>query len=73
LTNYKTFILYQNGKKVAEVSIIGEDLKPDKSKFKEFSQLLERFLSFSTPEIDSPEELARYLTKKARLLRDIVK
>lgn len=72
LTNYRNFILYQNGENISDVPLVKDDLKPDNSQFKDFEYLVERFTTFSMPEITSPEALAIYLAKKARLMKDIV-
>jgi len=72
LTNYKDFILYQNGKKVLDIAILDEDFELIESSIERFYRLVQQFLSVSTPEIKSVKELAKFLAKRARILRDIV-
>jgi len=72
LTNYKEFILYQNGEKVEDVVILDDDLNLIEANIEKFERLIERFLSLSTPEIKEPTKLAEFLAKRARLLRDAI-
>ncbi|AEF95815.1 type ISP restriction/modification enzyme [Methanotorris igneus] len=72
LTNYKEFVLYQNGEKVEDVVILDDDLNLIEANIEKFEKLIERFLSLSTPEIKEPSKLAEFLAKRARLLRDAI-
>jgi len=72
LTNYLDFILYQRGEKVDEVSLLDENFNLIESNVERFQRLIERFLSFTVPKIKDPENLARILAKRARILKDIV-
>ncbi|NJE09231.1 N-6 DNA methylase [Thermococcus sp. M39] len=72
LTNYKDFILYQDGKKVEEVSLLDDDFSLIERNIEKFNRLLERFLSKTAPKIKTPEELALFLAKRARILKDVV-
>jgi predicted helicase len=72
LTNYREFILFQNGEKVGDVVILDDDLNLIEANIEKFEELIERFLSLSTPEIKEPSKLAEFLAKRARLLRDAI-
>jgi len=72
LTNYRDFVLYQNGKKVLDVAILDEDFELIESGIERFYRLVQQFLSVSTPIIKNVKELAEFLAKRARILRDIV-
>lgn len=72
MTDYKDFILYQNGKKVLDVAILDENFELIESGIERFYRLVQQFLSVSTPEIKSVKELAKFLAKRVRILRNIV-
>jgi len=72
LTNYRDFILYQNGEKVEEVSIIDENFNLIELNLERFQRLIDRFLSFTIPKIKEPELLAEILARRAMVLKDIV-
>ncbi len=72
LTNYKEFVLYQNGEKVEDIVILDDNLNLIEANIEKFERLIERFLSLSTPEIKEPSKLAEFLAKRARLLRDAI-
>jgi len=72
LTNYRDFILYQRGEKVDEVSLLDDDFNLIESNVEKFQRLIERFLSFTVPKIRDPENLAKILAKRARILKDVV-
>ncbi|MBO8174167.1 MAG: N-6 DNA methylase [Thermococcus sp.] len=72
LTNYKDFILYQDGEEVAGVTLLDDNFNLIERNIEKFNHLLERFLSKTTPKIKTPEELALFLAKRARILKDVV-
>jgi len=79
LTNYCRFILLRNGEKVLDVPLFTlSDL--DNSRFKisaeritEFGKLMDTFLTYRSLSIKTSEVLARELSKKAILVKDIAK
>lgn len=79
LTNYCRFILIRNGENVLDVPLFTlSDL--DNSRFKisperiaEFGKLMDTFLTYRSLSIKSSEALARELSKKAILVKDIAK
>ena len=79
LTNYCRFILLRNGEKVLDVPLFTlTDL--DNSRFKisaeriaEFGKLMDTFLTYRSLSIKTSEALARELSKKAILVKDIAK
>ncbi|MCI0493413.1 N-6 DNA methylase, partial [candidate division KSB1 bacterium] len=76
LTNFTEFRLYREGQLVDKISItrhtIAQKLNvvPPLEKEQEFYHLLERFFSFSLPNIRSARTLALELAKRTRFLRD---
>lgn len=78
LTNFFEFRLYRNGSLVDEVriadptSIYGLKGVPPAQNEGAFSNLLEKFFSFSFPSITSAQPLAVELAKRTRFLRDEV-
>lgn len=72
LTNYRDFILYQNGEKVEEVLLIDENFNLIESNIERFQRLIDRFLSFTIPKIQEPELLAKILAQRTMILKDIV-
>lgn len=72
LTNYRDFILYQDNKEVASVTLLDENFNLIERNIEKFNRLLERFLSKTTPKIKTPKELALFLAKRARILKDVV-
>ena len=79
LTNYCRFVLLRNREKVLDVSLFSL-LDLDNSKFKvspehisDFGKLMDTFLSYRSLSIKSSEVLARELSKKAILVKDIAK
>lgn len=79
LTNYRRFILIRNNQKIFDFNLFNlSDL--DNSKFTISDDKLDTFLNFineffdyKLPTITSAEELARELSKKAKLLKDLAK
>lgn len=76
LTNFHEFRLYREGQLIERTSIARfftlKELKqvPDVEKQAEFIKLLERFLSFRIPRINTASSLAIELAKRTRFLRD---
>ncbi|MBI5971520.1 MAG: N-6 DNA methylase [Deltaproteobacteria bacterium] len=79
LTNFLEFRLYRDGERVAEALIarpvILHKLKtpPPLEKEREFTELLDRFFSFSLPKTYSAKTLAVELAKRTRFLKDIIR
>jgi len=79
LTDYLRFVLIRHKEKVLDVTLFKkEDL--DKGKLdindytiKQFSQLIESFLDYDLPTIKNSTDLAYELSKRAVLLRDLIK
>lgn len=77
LTNYTRFILIRNNETVLDIDLfsISELSQPNPSNLdraiSQFTELNNSFLSYNIPPIESGEELARELSKKAKLLRDL--
>ncbi|MBU1199681.1 MAG: N-6 DNA methylase [Nanoarchaeota archaeon] len=79
LTDYMRFILIRNKEKRFDITLFTkEDL--DKGKFeiteeliKQFNQLIESFLDYDLPTIKNSTDLAYELSKKAILLRALIK
>lgn len=79
LTDYLRFILIRNKETRFDITLFTkEDL--DKGKFtiseqlvKQFNQLIESFLDYNLPTIKTPSDLANQLSKRAVLLRELVK
>jgi len=78
LTNFTEFRLYRDGKRIDSVFItradVAQKLKtaPPIENEKLLFNLLERFFSFSLPQITSAKNLALELAKRTRFLRDEV-
>jgi len=77
LTNFLEFRLYRNGKLIDSVEICRlealQGLKPPIPKNEDsFFDLLNKFYSFSTPEIRSANELAVVLARKTKFLKNIL-
>ena len=79
LTDYCRFILIRNGQKIFDFNLFTlADLDnarftiPD-DKIEIFTQFINEFFSYKLPTISSAEELARELSKKAKLLKDFAK
>ncbi|ELY37419.1 hypothetical protein [Haloferax volcanii] len=78
LTNFVEFRLYRNGEQVAEAEIadppeiprFGD--APDAINTDDLDSLLERFFSFSRPEIETARELATELAKRTSFMREVV-
>jgi len=79
LTNYGRFILLRNGERVLDIALFTlSDLKSNKFKISaeritEFSRLFNTFLTYRSLSITTSEALARELSKKAILVKDIAK
>lgn len=79
LTDYCRFILLRNGEKVLEQSLftISEldttQFKLPQERINEFKKLIDSFLTFRSISIRTSEALARELSKKAILIKDIAK
>ncbi len=78
LTDYLRFILIRNKEIRLDITLIEfEDLKEgsefNEENLKKLKQLLKSFLDYSLPTIKSATELAYELSKRAKLLRDLVK
>lgn len=79
LTNFLEFRLYRNGERICEAQIarpvILHKLKtlPPVEKEKEFTELLDRFFSFSLPKTYSAKTLAVELAKRTRFLKDLIR
>jgi hypothetical protein len=78
LTNFLEFRLYRNGTLIDKVSIarpflmLRLDVVPPIENREEFLSLLEKFFSFSLPEVRDSRALALELAKRTRFLKDIV-
>lgn len=78
LTNFVEFRLYRNGEQVAEAEIadppeiprFGD--APDAVNTDDLETLLEKFFSFSRPEIESARRLATELAKRTSFMREVV-
>lgn len=78
LTNFVEFRLYRNGEQVAEAEIadppeiprFGD--APDVVNTDNFEELLERFFSFSRPNIESAKQLATELAERTSFMREVV-
>lgn len=72
LTNFVDFILFRDGQKVKEVRITQPVTlklkKPVPQKIDELNELLTIFFDFSIPKITTPENLAKELAKRTKLL-----
>ena len=79
LTNYSRFILIRNGHKTFDFNLFAiSDLDNAKyiildDKAKIFTQFINEFFSYKLTTISSAEELAKELSKKAKLLKDFAK
>lgn len=78
LTNFFEFRLYRNGTLIEKVRIANPFLlfrlgqTPPLEKADEFINLLEKFFSFSLPEVRDARALAEELAKRTRFLKNIV-
>jgi len=78
LTNFVEFRLYRNGEQVAEAEIadppeipqFGD--APDAVNTDDLETLLEKFFSFSRPEIESARDMAVELAKRTSFMREVV-
>lgn len=79
LSNYNRFILIRNGEKVFDFNLLNvSDLRDSefsisKNKAEKFLEMLESFYGYEIKTIKSPEELAKELSRRARLLKDLSK
>ena len=79
LTNYHRFIFIRNNRRIFDISLFNiNDLRKPKNlipaeKVNEFLSSIDWFFRYSLPIITTGEELALELSRKARLLRDLVK
>ncbi len=78
LTNFYEFRLYRDGQRMAE-ALIGRPVivqklltAPPAENIDKFRDLLDKFFSFSLPEIQTAHSLALELAKRTRFLRDEV-
>ena len=77
LTNYCRFILIRNNETVFDIRLFNiQDLTHPTlphpvERIEEFLKMNESFVSYNIPTIESGEELAKELSKKARMLRDL--
>ncbi|MCI0513133.1 N-6 DNA methylase [candidate division KSB1 bacterium] len=78
ITNFYEFRLYRNGDRIAQVLIgrpvIARRLQtaPPVENVAQFEALLERFLAFTVPKVQTARSLALELAKRTRFLRDEV-
>ena len=79
LTNYNQFILIRNGRKVYDCNLFtiadlekGSLILSD-NKIETFVSLVDEFFRYKLPTITSAEELAKELSKKAKLLKELAK
>ncbi len=78
LTDYMRFILIRNQEPILDIILFDkDDLTRGKKIFsgdsiKRFNQLIGTFLDYKLPTIKNPTELALELSKRAKLLRDLV-
>ncbi len=79
LTNYIQFILIRNGRKVYDCNLFtlsdldkGSLIISD-DKIKTFLSLINEFFEYRLPTIKSAEELAKELSKRAKLLKELAK
>ena len=79
LTNYSRFILIRRDEKIFDISLFDisdldrKDCKLSDDTLSRFNKLIENFFSYKTASIRSAPQLARELSKKARLLKEIAK
>ncbi|NOX71820.1 MAG: N-6 DNA methylase, partial [Candidatus Micrarchaeota archaeon] len=79
LTNYYRFMLIRSGQKIFDFNLFDlTDLNNkgfiiSDDKIEKFIQLITEFFNYKLPTISSAEELARELSKKAKLLNDFAK
>lgn len=79
LTNYQRFLLIRDSKKIIDITLFNlSDLREQKfsfsdEKIKEFLEMINAFFDFKLTTIKSAEELAKELSKKAKLLKDLAK
>lgn len=79
ITNYSRFILLRNGEKVLDTSLFAlsdlddNQFKVSQNQIDDLQKLINAFLTFRPISIRSSEALARELSKKAILVRDIAK
>lgn len=79
VTDYARFILIRNGQKIFDFNLFTlHDLDnprfsiPD-DKIETFLQFINEFFNYKLPTISSAEELARELSRKAKLLKDLAR
>jgi len=75
LTDYLEFRFYRNGEKVHTISIAEADngkITPLKDSWDNFELYLKEFCTYHIQNITSPEQLAKMMAGKARLMKDII-
>ncbi|HOB71645.1 MAG TPA: N-6 DNA methylase, partial [bacterium] len=75
LTDYLEFRFYRNGEKVHTISIAEADngkITPLKDSWDNFELYLKEFCTYHIQSITSPEQLAKMMAGKARLMKDII-
>lgn len=75
ITDYTRFLYYKNNELIDDIQICtisGSAIKPLKSNFDKFINLISDFTQFTGKTIKSPKLLAELMAKKARLLQTIL-
>ncbi|MBO1350069.1 MAG: hypothetical protein EBE86_023040 [Hormoscilla sp. GUM202] len=76
LTDYLEFRWYVGGENrlTARLAAVGKNdrLKLESSGIEQVSQLLSQFLQISTPQVNTPKELAQQMASLAQLIRDAI-
>jgi len=79
LTDYCRFMLIRNGQKIFDFNLFtladldNAHFSISDDKIETFNRFINEFFSYKLPTISSAEELARELSKKAKLLKDFAK
>ena len=79
LTDYSRFILIRNSEEIFDFDLFSlSDLQNSKhviseDKIEKFSKMIQIFFDYNIQTIKSPKELARELSKRAKLLKDLAK
>ncbi len=75
ITNYLDFKFYRNGKLLHTISLgkIEKDkIIPLEENLEELKNLIKNFISYTPQSIKSPQQLAKLMADKARLLKDVL-
>ena len=77
ITDYLTFLFYENGKlvwdtKIGEINVDRTSITPLEENFKAFENRIKEFCEYVSQTIKSPKRLAELMAGKARLLENII-